>query len=423
MKEVALTIAKIEDAAKKYLAGIGSRAVLLELLIHLLVVGNCLLYYPKNGPMQLYPLDSYVLRRHLDGKIAEIITKDMKALEDLPLEYQNVIIAKLQIPPEEVQYRQVNLYTHIELEGKKYRVSQSVEHVAVGQPYYVPENGLRWLPQTLRRFRRETYGRGLVEDYINVFHALSILQECLITAAAIATDVKYTVKPGSMLDIPTLVQSPSGSFHIGDEDDIGNTGLDGRLSDLQFVEAMINRLERLIGSVFLINSAVTRDAERVTREEIRMQAQELETAHGGIYSVLNEELLLPLARLTLESIDVKLDNTNFEPVILTGLDAMGRATVNDNVMTLFQQLGLLKNVPDALQAEIDPLKLLVLLAEGLDIDATKITPTRAEKIAKQEATVNAQRNQMNAEAAAKGMSQQIGNASPEVAAAIAEQMT
>jgi len=262
-KEVALTIGQMEEEAKKYLASINSRAALLECLEHLFITGNVLLYYPKEGAMQVYALDQYVIRRQLDGRVAEIITRDYKDLIDLPENYQSSIIEKLQIQPDEVSTKQCTLYTQALWDGKKYIITQSVEHILVGTPKSVSDKKLRWLPLTLRRYRRETYGRGLVEDYINTFHALSILQECLITAAAIATDVKYTVSPGSMIDIPTLTQSPSGSYHIGNKDDIGNTGLDGRLSDLQFVEAMIQRLERLIGSVFLINSTVTRQAERV----------------------------------------------------------------------------------------------------------------------------------------------------------------
>lgn len=421
-KAVAITIGQMEDEAKKYLASINSRSALLECLEHLFITGNVLLHYPKTGSMQVYALDQYVIRRQLDGRIAEIITRDYKALIDLPENYQNVIIEKLQIKADQISTYQCTLYTQALWDGKKYTITQSVEHVLVGKSYRVTEKKLRWLPLTLRRYRRETYGRGLVEDYINVFHALSVLQECLLTAAAIATDVKYTVTPGSMLDIPTLTQSPSGSYHIGNKDDIGNTGLDGRLSDLQFVEAMIQRLERLIGSVFLINSSVTRDAERVTREEIRLQAQELETAHGGVYSLLNEELLLPIAHLTLDSIDVNLGESDFEPVILTGLDAMARSSINDNIMVLFQQVAQLENVPDEIKAEIDPVKLWVTLSAGLDVDPTKILKTEQEK-ATDAANQNAQQEKaLTDQAVAQGLGQQIGSASPEVAAAMAQQL-
>lgn len=154
-----------------------------------------------------------------------------------------------------------------------------------------------------------------------------------------------------------------------------------------------------------------------------MQAQELETAHGGVYSLLNEELLLPIAHLTLDSINVNLGESDFEPVILTGLDAMARSSINDNIMVLFQQAAQLEQVPDEIRTEIDPVKLWVTLSSGLDIDPTKILKTEQEKL-ESEAKKNAAQDQaLTDEAVAQGMGTQLGNASPEVAAAMAQQLT
>lgn len=47
---------------------------------------------------------------------------------------------------------------------------------------------------------------------------------------------------------------------------------------------------------FLLNSAVQRQGERVTAEEIRYVAGELEDTLGGVYSILAQELQLPLAK-------------------------------------------------------------------------------------------------------------------------------
>jgi len=154
-----------------------------------------------------------------------------------------------------------------------------------------------------------------------------------------------------------------------------------------------------------------------------LQAQELETAHGGVYSLLNEELLLPIAHLTLDSINVNLGESDFEPVILTGLDAMARSSINDNIMVLFQQAAQLEQVPDEIRTEIDPVKLWVTLSSGLDIDPTKILKTEQEKL-ESEAKKNAAQDQaLTDEAVAQGMGTQLGNASPEVAAAMAQQLT
>lgn len=46
----------------------------------------------------------------------------------------------------------------------------------------------------------------------------------------------------------------------------------------------------------LLNSAVQRNGERVTAEEIRYVAGELEDTLGGVYSLLSQELQLSLIR-------------------------------------------------------------------------------------------------------------------------------
>ena len=51
---------------------------------------------------------------------------------------------------------------------------------------------------------------------------------------------------------------------------------------------------------FLLNTAIQRDAERVTAQEIRYMAQQLETAMGGIYSLLSQEFQLPLVTISYE---------------------------------------------------------------------------------------------------------------------------
>ena len=72
-----------------------------------------------------------------------------------------------------------------------------------------------------------------------------------------------------------------------------------------------------------------RNADRVTAEEIRMLSQELESALGGLYSLLSNELQLPLVNRLLEVLNKtkklpKLPKDVVNPVIITGVEALGR---------------------------------------------------------------------------------------------------
>lgn len=73
-------------------------------------------------------------------------------------------------------------------------------------------------------------------------------------------------------------------------------GQDTRYADCKMTA---DAIESRLSYAFMLNSAVQRSGERVTAEEIRYVANELEDTLGGIYSILSQELQLPLANTLL----------------------------------------------------------------------------------------------------------------------------
>ena len=95
------------------------------------------------------------------------------------------------------------------------------------------------------------------------------------------------------------------------------------------VAQSIQKIEERLGHSFLLTSGVVRQADRVTAEEIRMLGQELETALGGLYSLLSMELQLPLVNRLMEVMNKKnklpkIPKDVVKPVIITGVEALGR---------------------------------------------------------------------------------------------------
>ena len=107
------------------------------------------------------------------------------------------------------------------------------------------------------------------------------------------------------------------------------------------------RITERLSFAFLLNSSVQRNAERVTAEEVRYMAQELETALGGVYSILSQEFQLPLVRLLLARLESdgkmpKMPKDSIKPQIVTGLEALGRGqdlTKLAQFLTYLQPLG------------------------------------------------------------------------------------
>ncbi|EON3359689.1 portal protein, partial [Yersinia enterocolitica] len=102
-----------------------------------------------------------------------------------------------------------------------------------------------------------------------------------------------------------------------------------KTTDYQMIQNMIGQIQQRLATAFLLNSAVQRQAERVTAEEIRYMADQLEQVMTGVYSVLNQELQLPIIRVLLNQLQATqkipdLPKEALSPNISTGVEALGR---------------------------------------------------------------------------------------------------
>lgn len=323
---------------------------------NLIITGNFLLYHPDEGRVQGYCLRDYVIERDLSGTVINFITRDKKSFNTFSEDIQKVLRES-----KNNKYSKPNcdvvLYTKVCLEEDgRFHMTQYADEVKLDSEGSWPPEELPWIPLTWNLVRGEDYGRGLVEDYAGSFHALYILSNAMVDCVGIAADIKFLVNPGSTVDVKELNDSPSGSYHSGMPEDIWALQL-GKNADLQLVENAIQRLSLQIAKAFLLNSSVQRDAERVTAEEIRYVAQELEMSHGGIYSRFAEEWQFRTAVLILKRVKVTVGkgDTIF-PQIITGLDSLSRAGDLDNLRLFIMDLQMLNEVPEDVRAVIDPAK-------------------------------------------------------------------
>jgi len=366
-----------------------TRVAVMDLVKQLIVTGNALLYVlPDERLVQCYAMDEYVLFRDASGNVLEIISEDKRDLSSLPKELQDEVILKVKDikKDEDSRKHEVRILTYIRVNPnnpEEYLVNQSVEDIPIGETETFSKEFLPWIPCVWTRTRREHWGRGLVEDHYGAFYALSILMEALIAAGIIMTDFKFIVKQGSVLDVIRLNNSASGTYHYGNPEDV--TLVDhGRNQSLDFVVGLVDEYRKQLGKVFLVLSSQIRDSERTTAEENRLRAQELNKAHGGVFGNLALTLQTPLATLLLRDLDVILSGTGIKPVIMTGLDAMGRASENEKYLYLFNDLAAMNNVPESFLGWFKGNELLVKLGTGRDVD-TSVIKTSEEYQAEQQA--------------------------------------
>tara|TARA_Y100001963_G_scaffold103614_1_gene142631 strand:- start:3553 stop:4095 length:543 start_codon:yes stop_codon:yes gene_type:complete len=161
-----------------------------------------------------------------------------------------------------------------------------------------------------------------------------------------------------------------------------------------------------------MNSSIRRDAERVTAEEIRIAHQELEIALGGVYAVLSQEFQLPLVELLMNKMGKEnkipaLPDEGLKPLIVTGVEALGRGEDLNKLGLFLQQLAPLG--PQVLQ-EINVPDYIDRLAGSLGIDTEGLIKSEEQKQAEME-LAQAQQAQM---AQQQMMSKMAEKATPEM---------
>ncbi|QPC44937.1 hypothetical protein HW532_20890 [Kaustia mangrovi] len=403
-------LADAEQEGVEYLDMVSYRPSAINAAKLLLITGNALIYHPKGKPVQVYSLRNYCVVRDISGNVIEIVIKESKAFETFSVPVQIKLRETRNNDTPYEDRTDVCIYTQIKLnEDGKFEVKQAADLVDISKPDMTwPRETLPWVPLTWNLVNGEDYGRGLVEDYAGAFHALEILNGALLNMAAIMGDIKFFVNPASVIDVQALNESEAGSYHSGKAEDVGTAQLN-KQADAQFIASMIDRYEKQIAQGFLLNSAVTRDAERVTAEEIRMQAQELDTSNGGVYSRLANQWQVPTARIILDHTKFPFEQFGIKLQIITGMDSLSRMGELDNLRMFIGDMALLDGIPEDFRRAINPIKYAAVVGKARQVDYTQFLYTQAEMQQQQEQEMQRQ-NQLEQQKAAGTVAAEAGKA-------------
>lgn len=329
---------KLEQALSLYekrvtnaLETAGSRIIIYESLRQVLAAGNVLIHVMTKGGMRYFSLDSYVVVRDGSGNVLEIIVKECLDRLTLPDNVAELVEAPKYDSAGKCENPDVELYTRIRRTKRGWEETQEVDGVPVPKATSkYPLDKCPWLALRYTRKAGEHYGRSYNDELIGDLQSLELLSMSLVDFGAVASRILHLVKPGGMTRLEDVINAKSGDAIEGVADDIGLLS-SNKLADFQVVQATAERIETRLEKAFLLNSSVQRSGERVTAEEIRYVAQELEQGLGGIYSILAQELQRPLVVLELAQLArdkelPPLPKDTVKPEIITGLDALGRTS-------------------------------------------------------------------------------------------------
>jgi hypothetical protein len=380
---------KIERSVQTEIEGTGLRSPVFVGLKHLIVGGNVTLGLPAEGGMRVYPLDSFVAQRDPLGNLLQCIVREEVDPETLTEEEQALLTdapGQQEKPKEGDNTKTVEVYTRMHREGDKWSLYQVIngKEVPGSRGSYPldkpPLIVLRWT-----QVAGENYGRSYVEEYIGDLISLEGLSRAIVEAAAVSAKVVFLVSPNGNTDVDDLTKAESGDAITGNENDVHCLQADKR-ADLQVASTTVDRLERRLSQAFLMSSSVQRQGERVTAEEIRFMASELEDALGGVYSILSQEFQLPFVmrvmdRMTKAKKLPALPKGIVKPMIVTGLEALGRGHDLQKYQLLMEFLA--KLPPEISQRYVNFGDMLTRVATGLMIDTGGLIKTE-DQIAQEE---------------------------------------
>ena len=399
-------LSKLERKITSYMETHQIRTTANEALLQLVIAGNvCVFLPPAEGGMRIYRLNSYVVSRDGIGNVLEIITKESVAYGALPPEAQSAIGEAGAVDAD----RSYDVYTHTYLEGDVYKSYQEVEGAIIkGSEQEYPKDKSPWIPLRLKKMDGESYGRSFVDEYLGDLKVLEALSKSVAQVAAVASNILYLVNPNAVTRISELSKAKSGDFIRGKIEDIQILQVN-KTSDLQITENAIQSIEGRLSYAFLLNSAVQRNAERVTAEEIRYVANELEDTVGSIYSILSQEFQLPLVKrfmiqMTREGAipDLPQGSKGVEPLIVTGIEALGRGHDLTKLDTFIRYAQVF---PEAFQTSVKQGEILRQIATALGIDSSSVVKTDEEVQQEQQQQMQMQMAQQAVPEMARGAMQ------------------
>ena len=322
--EIEASLQSVEEAVMAEISRESYRTGLHEALKQLIITGNSLVYLPDSGGMRVFRLDRYVVKRDPMGNVTQIVTRENLSFKTLPEEMQQIVGDDVDADGN------VSLYTAILLnDSNKWEIFQDINDTRVPNSEGIYEKDKSpFIPLRFSRVDGENYGRGYVEEYLGDLQSLESLTRAIVEGSAAAAKVLFLVNPNGTTRQRVLAEAPNGAIVQGSAQDVTTLQLQ-KGSDFQVAQVTMNEIKDRLGHSFLLTSGVVRNAERVTAEEIRMLSQELETAIGGLYSLLSNELQIPLVNRIMAAMNKakrlpKLPKDIVNPVIITGVEALGR---------------------------------------------------------------------------------------------------
>lgn len=373
----------IEAALLDYQEQSGDRVCVGEAIKHQLVAGNVFLVHdPKDG-LRYYPLDRFVVKRDYCGNVIKAITEETVGFYALPKKIQEEVLIKVLEKKAKkndksdlrLEDEELTLYTGFKRDGKHWIVTQEVEGVKLDTDGKYPAEICPFMALRYTAIDGESYGRGLIEEYIGDISYLDTLSLAIKQASLAGSKLVMLVNPNGLTKIKHLSEAKNGGFALGRIEDVQPLQAN-KYYDLQVAQAEADKIERRLNRIFVMKAAIQRQAERVTAEEIRVMAQDLEEALGNYYSIMCKEFQKAYVKITFHHMKKEkgkalpdlVRDKSIKLTVTTGLEALGRSSDLNKLVTFWDLMGKVAPLAAQLGGKVEPIANTIAASLNLDID-------------------------------------------------------
>ena len=418
--EFDMALARLERAVLRSIETSNDRVAVHEMLMHLIVAGNALMYVGEKG-LRCFHLNRYVLRREPIGNPLQAITCEELSYDRLPEKVKQLldqedgntrgIEGDDEDGPARHHERTVKLYTEIEWEGNQVKWYQEVKGKKIpGSEGTAPLKESPWLPVRMYRMDGHSYSPGYIEAAcLADLQTAEALSQAIAEGSLVSAQVKHLVRPNAVTNAKQLAEAANGAYLIGNPDDVFTIQVN-KAADLRVALEGITRIEARLAQAFML--ADVRDSERTTAEEVRLHALQIEMSLGSIYSILTTEFQQPyvsrkLALLLRAGKLPKLPEM-VQPVVSVGLAAVGRGNDLEKTARFMQLLNTTLG-PEGVTTYVMPSELIRRLAASMGMDIIGLVKTDEQLATEQQ---QQQQMAMAQQAMAAGMAdpQKLANA-------------
>lgn len=258
--ELEQNLAELENTLLNEIEATEDGAVLNEAFKHLLVAGNVLLVDRPDKGLKYYPLSRYVINRDYSGNVLEIITEEKVSKEVLGEEIED----EIREGGGKAKDDELTLYTYVKRNNSdQWEISQEIDGVVIERTKGIyPLDRSPFIPLRYTRLDGEDYGRGFIEDLYGDLYALNQLSKAIQEGSLSAAKLIFMVNPNSTTRKQDITEAANCAVIDGDANEV-STLQAAKTYDFATAKEEVMRLTRELSFMFLLNSAVQRDAERV----------------------------------------------------------------------------------------------------------------------------------------------------------------